>query len=241
MPRTKKKPAAPILPDGIFIDRLSFRWSVEYDWDTDRDCESHGCSDICRCSVMSNLRVTSTHGVGPDVFKILSRKTVEGKQAKKDLKFSDIESYCIRRLMVSHGCYNCENYDFSVGNGFYGEEIDNIRFTSESDLQTDVFRMLNLETDHAKVMYALNVEYGVIADIIKDTTQAEIVKEPIENVQPSAGAIMLKRQTEYLYPLEKDSVIGILLERLLIDGNHRMSYKAGLNEKGAIGTFIRLS
>lgn len=237
MPRPTKGKAVKAVAT-IQLASLKARYAVEYNTTESRDCSAGNCAGVCRCSRITSARVKDASGIGPQHMKLvrLATKTTPLKEYKP----SRLESYCLQRLMVHHGCYAPENYEISTCGGYYGEEVSDISFSSLHELQMSVRELFMQQSDHEKVMYILNLEYGFIADIVKQTNAVELVEMNLGAIQASAGAMMLKRQHSYLYHLEHDSILGITLDRLLIDGNHRLSYMIGEEGPEHQGWFINL-
>lgn len=232
--RTKAPAPAP----RIGVQSASFNYMVDYETSQSRDCEAGGCSGMCRCSKIDRVWVTSTSSVGPHCLKLVVAATGDaGPQPYEPTKF---ETYCIQRLMVHHGCYQGENYDIGITGGFYGQEIGQIRFSHMNDLGHDIWKMMALPTDRDKLMYVFELEYGFIADIVKETDSVELVEIELGQIQPSAGAVMLKRQKAYLYEMTDEMVVGVVMNNLLIDGNHRFSYLIGVHGKSHKAIYINL-
>lgn len=194
--------------------------SIEVDYDTERDCSSHGCDGICRCGQLVNMEITDINVDYSDF--VFSRK--KGMKTSKHL--SEVDKYCLNRLIVIHGGYNKENYEPFAVNGYYGEELGGTDFSGKQYLIKDAQEMLNLETDIEKVFFVLNKEYSYIAPEIVKCTNVDIIKVKLNDVKLNSGKKMLKAQSHYLYNLEGDEVKGVLCgdNNLLIDGNYRYSY-----------------
>lgn len=209
---------------------FSTRFSIEVDYDTERNCNSYGCDGICRCGRLVNMEISEI-SVDYNDFKFLHKK---GMKKAKDL--SDVDKYCLTRLIALNGGYDKDNYEPIAVGGYYGEELGESYFHNKDTLINDAQKMLNLKTDIEKVFFVLRKEYSFIAPLIADCTNVEIVQVKLCDVTASNGAIMLKAQDSYLYDFEGDEIKGILYgdDNLLIDGNHRYSFlvtKKGMNSK----------
>lgn len=237
MARSNARKVAPPVP-GIYVQKASFRYAVGYETSESRDCDEGSCSGMCRCSKINRAWITSTESVGPSCLTFVTRHP--GEEKLEPYKPSRFETYCIQRLMVHHGCYNADCYEPQIANGLYGQEVSQIIFSNLSELSIDACKMLALPTDHAKLMFVFNLEYGLIADIVKDTDSVELVTLELGNIQPSAGALMLRRQKTYFHTLNSDSIVGVVMENLLIDGNHRYSYLVGEHGKAHKAVYINL-
>ena len=211
---------------------INFRtlFSIEVDYDTERNCNSYGCDGICRCGRLVNMEISEI-SVDYNDFEFSHKK---GMKKAKDL--SDVDKYCLTRLIALNGGYDKDNYEPIAVGGYYGEEVGESYFHNEDTLINDAQEMLNLKTDIEKVFFVLRKEYSFIAPLIADCTNVEIVQVKLCDVTASNGAIMLKAQDSYLYDFEGDKIKGILYgdDNLLIDGNHRYSFlvtEKGMNSK----------
>lgn len=204
--------------------------SIEVDHNTERNCSTFVCDSICRCGTLVDMKVSEIN-VDYGDFKFSKKK---GTKKAKDL--SDVDKYCLTRLIALNGGYEEDNYDPIAVNGYYGEELGNVDFLNKNTLINEAQEMLNLKTDIEKVFFVLRKEYSFIAPLIADCTNVEIIKVKLSDIKASNGAIMLKSQENYLYDVEDDEIKGILYgnNNLLIDGNHRYSYlvtKKGIDNK----------
>ena len=80
------------------------------------------CDSIRRCTQITNVCVNPITYSLMEHLKVYEKPT-EPRKRKKEVKLTDIQAYCIDRLMHIHGCYEASNYDVSVGNGYYGQEL----------------------------------------------------------------------------------------------------------------------
>lgn len=215
-----------------------FRDAVEYQTDESRNCEEAGCSGYCNCTKIDKAWVTSTESMGPHSLKLITPKP--GKRFPPRYQPTQIESYCIQRLMVHHECYVNSSYEIQVSGGHYGQEVGRVEFIHLDALSKDIHTMLALPSDHAKVMFVLNAEYGYISPAVRDTNAVELIHKPLDNIQPSAGLLMLKRPKNYLHKLGKESVVGVILNGVLVDGNQRYSYLIGTYGGSYVGTYLNL-
>lgn len=215
---------------------------IRYRIDESRCCEENGCDGICRCSRITSKEIVGVEGRALDAFLIkLHGLNKRGYRNTKYYTPTPIEAYCIERIFVSKGGYDLTLYNISVSNGYYGQEVSGIEHENLDDMKSLILEMLALESDHAKIMLALKCEYGYIADIIKETNKAEIVSMQLSAIEPSSGAKMMRKQRSYLYDLGKDDIIGVILGRLLIDGNHRFANSLSTMDESRKCRFVCLS
>lgn len=228
-----------VVPVGFSIGRANFVHYVRCDTESSRPCmqSDSPCEGMCQCSVITSARITDTHELAPD--KLDLRVMAEGAKSSTAFKPSDIEDYCLQRLMVMHGCYSAEGYDIKIGPGYYGQEISELTLKTHDELERDICALLALPTEVAKVMYVLNLEYGYIADWVKEANDVEIVFMPLRSVIP-ASSMMIKREKSYCYPLYPIKPVGVMANGMLLDGQYRLATL--LSEKGPDhnGLFVHL-
>lgn len=131
---------------------------IDYDYNTYYAC--HGGSsccdnDYCRCGVIEDARVTNI---------VAADKFVETHWNKN----SDIEKYCIERILTNCRWYDSEYFEVQSCGGYYGEEIGGVYFNNANVCNLLIGDLLSLETDAQKVEFVLNLEYGHILDAVKD-------------------------------------------------------------------------
>lgn len=196
---------------------------VDYDYDIVRDCPNNYCDGICRCGRYTNTEVTKVLDVQVSV-----NIKDSSKRKPTAAKLSDIDNYCIDRMVVYGGAYNVDNYSFNISNGYYGEEIDSITLDDVLELEENIVKMLELPSDYDKIIYVLGLEYPYIADIILNKTTVMIENVDIRLITPSNGHLVSKAATEYWYDVCRDAGLpkGIVIDSagstLLVDGNHRL-------------------
>lgn len=227
-----------LLQPVVDIRTACFRDSVEFSTDESRDCEEAGCCGPCTCAKINRAWVTSTESVGPQSLKLVT--PIAGKKSAPRYQPSQIEAYCIQRLMVHHECYAHNSYDLNITRGYYGEEVGRVEFIHLDALSQDIHEMLALLTDHAKVMYVLNKEYGYIAPEVRATDAVELLEIKLDNIQPRAGVTMIKRPKNYLYKLQGKSAVGVVMNGVLLDGHQRYAYLLGAEGGSLKATYINL-
>lgn len=197
---------------------------TDYDYESHQDCDG-GCeNDYCRCSRISDARVTKI-----DVTEIKNHiiDSIKKEKSLSELINDNFTVYCIERLMVIHQMYDINRYEVQVDGGYYGEEIGDITFDDFNRFQKDLSHLVHLSTNKGKMEFILLKEYGKILDKLKD------VEWTIENVKLSE---IITPNEEYAAKLKKEnfeyslkpSTHGVVLNKdentrvfTLIDGYHR--------------------
>lgn len=136
----------------------------EYDYDTYYACH-HGSSccdnDYCRCGVINNTQITKVD------LDYLLRATFEEIDKKKKT-WTDIDRYCVGRLLIAHNMHDGSNYELTVCGGYYGEEISGIYSNSIYAYMNDVREMFALSDDNARIKFVVQKEYGYLLDDMHD-------------------------------------------------------------------------
>lgn len=142
---------------------------IEYDYETEYHCAEAGCrenNDYCRCSTIYNARVTKVH---PDGL------------LNKIGKFDELTTYCVDRLLTKWKMYESGNWSVNTRGGYYGEEIDTIKFDWASKFEPKLIEMLALN-NNKKIEYVLQEEYGYLLDIAKEKNW-KIIEVPAKNLK----------------------------------------------------------
>lgn len=194
--------------------RLS-HYNFDYDYDCSYACrEGSDCcdNDYCRCGKIVNTQITKID------LDYLFKQTLEEFDKKR--KYTEVERYCIGRMLIHHKMYDPENYVLSVCGGYYGEEIDGIECYNSHSYITAVREMLMLPDDDAKLKLVIHNEYGYLLDDMKGAS-FELKKVPYEDILPP---IDLRRVDGESYDF--NSAIGVYKrvgddKYRIVDGHHR--------------------
>lgn len=185
-------------------------------------CLSSALGGSCLCGLCEPGKVTSQHGVGPEAIIIGEQLAPAGAD---DIQFgtyspTEIEQYCIQRLMVTNGCYDARNYIDASSGGRFG-----FIFENERKMLYEVGRMLSQPNDAAKVLYTLGLEYGYLGEDLRKCSRLQVETRRVADVLPPNNFTMLKRSTFYAYPIRNDEIIGVLYQgEVLVDGRQRVAY-----------------
>lgn len=193
--------------------------AVDIDYEEHRDCYERGCDSICRCSV-----ITDAHAKSQDISVVVD-------EAINDNAFSEITQYCIdrviRRTMSDHPS---ENWEVNTCGGYYGDEIDNVRLDCAQSIEEEIRKLLSKKTDKERLLFALEMEYGLILDIFNDYNHWSIETVSIDAVSGNDGHLKrlnpktVKSYDGYKFPrcilLKRDDESG---KYRIMDGYHRFS------------------
>lgn len=219
------------------------RYALEFEYDTDRDCDAAGCDSICRCSKISNARIDPDCELTHDIVKIYK---IRKKGYREEYKPSVIERYCIDRIFRAHKLYDRYSYEVEICGGYYGQEIAGVSHDSFYKFYEDLLLMLEAQYDIEKIKIALNVEYSYILPELALTHQVEIVVLSLENIMGfgSAGSKFHRMKRGDNFYMDEDcrditQPLGVVFNDRLIDGHHRT---VAAHQKGFItAKYIKVS
>lgn len=144
---------------------------VRYDYDTVKDCETHGCDSICRCSTIIATRVTEVdiEELSNSIYDLYftSGKTTKRHNDINSILYGtskELDLYCIDRVLRHYESWDKHSWDIGVIPGYYGEEISDVRLKRNiaEKVQNDLDVLMFMETPKEKIEFLLNLEYGSI-------------------------------------------------------------------------------
>lgn len=211
------------------MDTITAEYDIsQYCMDIDVDYSDHVCrcyGDMCRCSRITNARVSHIdHSLLPKI-KIYTKADTK-RSRKKIMSPSVMQLYCIDRLMYINGCYDEDNYEVSIGNGYYGQEVIGISFANNNKLIDDILTLLTkCKTEIEQIKFVLNLEYSVIRNI-QHVTDIKIENIEVEQLLQSGYFSAVKRPaTNVSIHFDEPLPIAVFIDDILIDGYSRL-YKA---------------
>jgi hypothetical protein len=179
-----------------------------------------GDDDYCRCGTITNARVTDVN------LATIHHALIENR------KLTEVESYCVDRILVAYQLYDVNVWNVNVTSGYYGEEIKSITLDSQiaTKCDQDIEAMLALLSNAEKIEFVLNLEYGYLLAILAGKRYKIITVEKKD----------LSFQTGHYHRLNRDIVSGykdyslprgIVIKQenqyRLIDGYHRCAAADG--------------
>ncbi len=215
---------------------MDFSDEMEYDYESERDCEEYGCDGICRCSTLYvKINEVNIYGVAIHIASclgIVEFKSVKGNY--KDVLMDKINGimklYSIDRLIRIANMYEKDSYEVNISKGYYGEELDSITCfcTPVADIMAAVVMPIN-----KLIPFLLEKEYGYLLEDLKDKVW-EIKEIPVENIVIGNNDHYIKLDEDTLNsyknnPLWDDFKIPHCVcvqkkDRIrLIDGYHRLA------------------
>lgn len=227
---TKKPKETPLQQIIGLFGKSSYYGKVEYD--TNR-CYKEGHS-YCSCATISNARIKSID------IKGLAKECAS-------LTDSPIDAYCVDRVLhINYKIKDTRNWEPDISRGYYGEEC-NGAYLDKDVQETLVANMTELFSHTSlrdKIFYVLTLEYGYLADIIKDAKDFEIVnvsKEqliiPNKNYARRLNMEMVDGYADHKLPIGIYLNAGTKIKNdeqyRVVDGYHRSTAFAKSNRKKA--------
>lgn len=142
---------------------------------------------------------------------------------------SQLDIYCIERLLAIHKLYDSSNWTFSYLNGYYGHEIDKLVINQniQDEIKSEVEKLLSFNTFKEKVNYILTLEYGFVSDQLKDCAYKFETIERSKLYFPQTKHYKKVSKKTYYKKRDPDSIFGICLKQgekyRVIDGYNRLS------------------
>jgi hypothetical protein len=189
---------------------------ADVEYDRNYHCKEKGCREICRCGTISNVRIQSI-----DINSIFESINIH------PYKESDINSYCIDRLLSIFRVYDCEKWECEVCHGYYGEEIDYIYFSDCLNFNKALKKVLSLSSLREKVLFLLEKEYGYVLPDIEKYEEVSIQKVEIRNINMGSQYRKISVENQEIdYYDEENGIFGVCIGRdndyRLIDGYTRI-------------------
>ena len=221
--------------DRGYLDRESRDIStyVEYDYDTDNDCDSYGCDSICRCSTIINKKITRIdfNGLVLFFYQLLTKVDQRNKKISIILdspNFEEVDQYCINRILSKYKVWESDSYDINVDNGYYGQEISSVELSSFDEILDHCLIVVSMGSVNDKIRYVLNLEYGFVnfesndfVPILLD--RSKIDKKSIKkNHLKSVLSEDLSHYNDDVYYLPRGIVRKVGNNYSIIDGYHRI-------------------
>lgn len=116
-----------------------------YDSDMEYNCEENQCDSICRCGVVTNVRLTLN---GTSDLMVLFNKTYTGVQNSVD---TALWFWWLKQNYTSLGC------EFEATSSYYGEELETVFIQAHGHFDQESFDKLSTTE---KLHHVLKEEYG---------------------------------------------------------------------------------
>jgi hypothetical protein len=207
-----------------YIEKISWRWVVDCDYDYTYPCDDQCNDGYCRCGVVGGLNYVTIDL--PVMVKHVADKVED---------ITVIERYCVGRILTSFKMWETESWEIESSGGYYGEEVDGIVFQRDNELSKAINDMLAFSDPMDKVRFVLELEYDSI-EPVAGMLSAEVIDASYSSLKTpnDSYAKMVKKGEVDFVTLNDEIPIGVYKRDgdayVLIDGYHRFT-KAGLEKK----------
>lgn len=200
--------------------RYNWKYLDVIDFDYDRNNDNCHCPDYCRCSVIVNIELTR--------FSMNNMIDILLKNIN-----SQILKYSIDRIIRSSKL-NENDFNLVTCGGYYGEEVDGLYLSEEKNkfLSDKISELIEL-SDIDKIKYVLNLEYGHLLDVVKESIDFSIENINMNNINFQDDYRKKIDVTENFYDEKFQLPRGIFVKSgdryRLIDGYHRVMKAKSMN------------
>jgi uncharacterized protein YqkB len=215
----------------------NLKYSLKYNYNTEYSCEESGCDSegICRCGTITDASVSDVD-ISSLVNEIYSKYFDDSKSTKRNSKInsvlfgsgSDIDKYCIDRILRINKVWEDDRWDIDISGGYYGDELNDITMSSTTfnSVSKSIEEILEMETIGDKIKYILKLEYGYLLPGLDDNKYEYDVIDTDDIVFGSDGQYK-KVSRECLDHYSGYDHIKAIVKRdgdkyKIIDGYHRM-------------------
>jgi hypothetical protein len=84
-------------------------------------------------------------------------------------KVTEVQRYCVERILVAHKLYDVSKYEVFVQSGYYGQEIGAVKLDGSvaRECDKDIAKMLAMCGDRRRIAFVLELEYGYLLPVLK--------------------------------------------------------------------------
>ncbi len=173
MKKVKKEQKKPNYIDD-FLNQNFHYYGVDVDFKRTQcggsSCDK--CDGYSRCS-----RIISTQVEFVNFNLIMNSYTDE-------TKLSEIEKYCLDRILRIEKLYDKDSFEVNTGRGYYGEEIESVHITYEvKESIKNKLNEISTLSDVEKIKKVLEYEYGYLLDSIKDASSVELKEVSFDSIK----------------------------------------------------------
>lgn len=208
------------------------------------DCKNNGCIDegICRCYKITDVKI-DVNIVELSYFLYEKYYNSESVSFKRDSNIdtilnninSEVDLYCIDRILRIHKIYDKNQWNVIISYGYYGDEIENVSIKNDIfiKIENDIIKVSEIQSFNKKIEFILKLEYGYVLDKLINK-KFKIVEVDIDDIilgqkkyKESLSVSSYYDDDNYDYNLHNIKLIkGICLYNNekwnLIDGYHRL-------------------
>jgi hypothetical protein len=214
---------------------------IEYDYSREYYCDQSGCNDegICRCSSIVDINLKSVDLLLITDLIYSDFLPSDKISRKREMKISEIlyggetvDRYCIYRILSINKVYFTYNWELNIVGGYYGQETDGFFMDSSifSKINSQISFLFSLDNISDKLKYVIELEYGRLSDVIKDSDFEiiSIYKTDIDRMSLNKNHLLDVKQEDIShysrnsYNLPRGIVKKTNNGYSIIDGYHRI-------------------
>lgn len=214
-----------------------FKYSIDYEYDTERNCEDNGCIDICRCSkvVNTNILGVNTSNIVNDIYDIYFE---DDDSTRRDYKIKRLlykydksfDIYIIDRIVRHYNIWNENNYEIFISRGFYGEEVSSINLNKSivDKICNEIDEVFSASSIKDIMEKLLIMEYGfIIPELLnKDYEIIDVDKSDIHFGNRNHHESVTKKVLDFYSDENYKGIRGLVYydgtKFRVIDGYHRI-------------------
>lgn len=228
------------------LKNKDFRYSVNYDYDTQYSCYESGCDSICRCGTIYNTTVTDVYieSIVSDIYSVYFDNSLSTKRDNKinEVLFGvtkEIDIYTIDRIIRHFKVYEPDRWEVGVEGGYYGDEIGDITLLNSvaQYIEDSLDIAFSINDLSGRIEYLVGLEYGHLLPELEGCSYEIINVDKSDIIFGSDGhyqKVKTKKLDHYIdskyhgirgIVIEKDRKVGSKFR--LIDGYHRCTASTG--------------
>ncbi len=208
----------------------NWQYAVRYDYDTIYPGGYCQCPDYCRCSKIVNAKVKDVDA--QFIAELLVKNWLETGMRLKQPSDRALLAYTVERVLTAGNVYLPENWDIRVVGGYYGQEVDKIRWTGPEQVDGNLTALTATNDTNEWVKISLIAEYGFMLDELDGAT-FDIATVNLDQIHVTRPAKPDRRKAT-----DDNTPAGLVLDNgtglRLIDGHHRFTNLRHANRAKAL-------
>ena len=204
-----------------FFQSHNLAYSIDYELDIHRPCniDPSICeNDYCRCSVINSVDIK------PDLDSLSYLSINLTQYVNKRTKLTipkEIITYCILKNLQYNGGLCPDNYTYTTCSGYYGEELETIKYTGPTESYPFYFEKPAIDS----IKEILALEYGNSLFVVSKATKVSIERVNLKDIYPGNITYLKEVEKSHSESISSTDIMGICVRNSdkyrLLDGYHR--------------------